>query len=188
MRQSFKSYSFIILSLFVWVSCNSGTYADERTELKMLKRELVTAQKQLKNVQTYDLRVLRNEMNENISFVNEYEKLFIMDSVFVQHFGLYCAASKTISRVLRTDFEQLQADLKLSQQQIEHLHYDLKHDLLPKDSVAIFMKNEMAYGDELVHKASKISISVKLQLEAYDITKKPMDRYITSVKNIVNLD
>ena len=58
----------------------------------------------------------------------------------------------------------------------------------PKDSIAFFMKNEMAYGKGLVQKASKITTTVKLQLEAYDITKQPIDRYITSVKNIVYLD
>lgn len=191
MGRFFRSQLISFVSGFIFLvalGCSSGLYKTEIHTLKLLEKKTIRSQKQLQQINLDELRFLKTEIKSNIAFVNENEQLFIMDSTFIQHFGLYSATGKTISRLLRTDFEKLNKDLSSKVNKLNFLRYDLKHDLIPSDSVSFYYQNEIKGAKMLLAKTTSLNETIALQLNAYQITIEPMDRYINQVKNIIYLD
>lgn len=178
----------VALLAILLFSCRQAEFKEEYRDVKHTKKQVVLAQRQLKKVKVDELRNLQSIIKKDIDFVNDNSKLFIMDSSFVQTFGLYGATGKTISRVLRTDFDKLAVDLLRSNQQLGLLGRDIRHQLLPSDSISIFCASEIGHAKELLATVEKLNESIEMQYEAYEITNEPMARYINRVKNMMYLE
>lgn len=171
-----KQIVYILTPLFLVFSCASK-HKDELNDVEVLQAELATLENTFYSISIEDVKEAKKAYVENMRSVKTYYFPDSLDNSFTSMLNSY-KGIKHSTKTIDYDFISNQDNINAMKTQLENLHKDIKNDVLPEDSIRIFIEQESQNLESLSENVGSYIVNADYTIELHDSLSQKISDYI----------
>lgn len=170
----------LLLNICFW-GCNLNSHKAEIMMIDSLNNELERSEKSLLEIPSDKFEYMLETSKENMETVekNTKDTLDLPSAIVISD---YAYIKKTLTK-FKDRKHALLRELEYSKTQLKEMHHDLEKNLLPSDSISIYIENEKNANTELIAKIKSVTDNVLLQMQNFDSINPKMQEIIEKIKS-----
>jgi len=168
----------IVFSIFSCSSNGSSSNENALNEVENLQRKLNALEFSFNSIDTVGVENALKRYKENLSMIKKYYNDTV-DKEFVHLMNRYKGIKKAGKNISKKDRRDIFTNLKITKSQLHNLSLDLDSDILPKDSIAYFIKME---GDKI----SKLNADISNYILTCDEVVQLDNKLSSKVRGLIN--
>lgn len=178
-----KYLLFITLTTFLLAGCHKKEVREQLRQVRHLQSRLDSIHNVYEEIDKAEFKKIEKKIYATFDVVkNRDTNMKIPDSVYFTTFGIWADAGKGINRMFRKKIPGIENDLKLTNTQLKNLKHDIARNLLPPDSIAVFILDEKQSVDRLVTDISLVDSEMKRCAVIYKKHKSKVERFVKSIE------
>lgn len=165
-----------ISTLFILIACGSK-HSEDVEKVEVLQARLASLENTFHSVSVDDVKEAREAYNDNMRKVKTYYFSDTIDREFTSLLNSYKGIKNSTGN-LEFDYQSNMTNIDFMKKQLEDLHTDIENNVLPKDSIAIFIQQESLNLEQLSENVGNYVINADYAIGLHDSLSHKIAEYM----------
>lgn len=165
-----------ISTLFILVACGAK-HSEELEKVEVLQAKLAALENTFHSVNVDEIKEARETYNENMRKVKTYYFADTIEHEFTSLLNAY-KGIKNSTGTFEFDHQSNMDNINFMKKQLEDLHTDIENNVLPKDSIAIFIQQESLNLEQLSENVGTYVINADYAVGLHDSLSNKVAEHI----------
>lgn len=162
--------------LLILVACGSS-HSDEIEKVEVLQAKLAALENTFNSINVDDVKKARDAYNENMRKIKTYYFSDTIEHDFTSMLNTY-KGIKNATGTFEFDYKSNMENINFMKKQLEDLHSDLENNVLPKDSITIFIQQESLNLEQLSENVGTYVINADYAIGLHDSLSNKVAEHI----------
>jgi hypothetical protein len=171
------------ITVVLFTGCHKKEVRTQLRQVRYLQARLDSIHKVYKDIDMAEFKKIEKKIYATFDVVKSHDtNIAIPDSVYFSTFGVWADAGKGINRMFRKKIPGIETDLNLTNKQLKSLKHDIARNLLPADSIPVFINDESEAVNRLVTDISLVNSEMERCASIYKKHKSEVEQFINSIE------